>query len=212
MNIFDESISVKEVMDTWTLQTGFPVVHVLRDYEKSSVTFKQERFFLVEHSKKNATKENPLWWIPLTYTTNREMDFNNTRPVQWMRGQKEIGIFNVDIAPNHWMIVNIQETGYYRVNYDAENWNLITTHLRNPSRYHEIGASNRAQLIDDALNLARAGYLDYTIALNVTRYLEHETDYVPWTASIHALNFIDSMLIKRGDYYLFKVSREVMQF
>lgn len=211
MNIFDESISVKEVMDTWTLQTGFPVVHVTRDYDKNAISFRQERFFLVEQSKKKASRDSqPLWWIPLTYTTNREMDFNNTRPIQWMRGQREIGLFNVDIIPHHWMIVNIQETGYYRVNYDVKNWGMIISHLRNPAKYHEIGASNRAQLIDDALNLARAGYLNYSIALDVTRYLKHETDYVPWVSSIHALNFIDLMLIKNGDYYLFKVGYYVL--
>ena len=29
-----EDMSVKEIMDTWTLQMGYPVVHVERDYEK----------------------------------------------------------------------------------------------------------------------------------------------------------------------------------
>lgn len=47
-------------MDTWTLQTDYPAGHVLRDYEKNSVTFKHECFLLVEHSKMNATKVNPL--------------------------------------------------------------------------------------------------------------------------------------------------------
>ena len=29
-----EELSVKEIMDTWTLQMGFPVIHVNRDFEK----------------------------------------------------------------------------------------------------------------------------------------------------------------------------------
>lgn len=95
--------------------------------------------------------------------------------------------------------------GYYRVNYDDRNWKLITSHLLDSIKYQEISAANRAQLIDDALNLARAGYLDYRIALDVTRYLINEDESVPWKAAINALSFIDGMLIKSGDYALFKV-------
>lgn len=96
-------------------------------------------------------------------------------------------------------------TGYYRVNYDSRNWNLLSNYLMDPKRFQEIASTNRAQLIDDALNLARAGYLDYRIALDVTKYLEHEDEYVPWKAAISALSFIDNMLIKREDYAMFKV-------
>jgi len=40
-NVLDESISVKEIMDTWTLQTGFPVITVTRDYTTGDVHLKQ---------------------------------------------------------------------------------------------------------------------------------------------------------------------------
>lgn len=82
---------------------------------------------------------------------------------------------------------------------------MIVGHLMDKQKHTTIAPSNRAQLIDDALNLARGGYLNYSIALNVTRYLVHETEYVPWKAAIGALNFIDSMLIKTSSYDKFKV-------
>ena len=43
---------------------------------------------------------------------------------------------------------------------------------------------NRAQLLDDALNLGRADLLDYPTALKVTEYLTLETDFIPWSAAI----------------------------
>jgi aminopeptidase N len=40
-NVLDGSISVKEIMDTWTLQTGFPVIMVTRNYATGDVHLKQ---------------------------------------------------------------------------------------------------------------------------------------------------------------------------
>jgi aminopeptidase N len=37
----DPNMSVKEIMDTWTLQTGFPVIMVTRDYTTGTVHLKQ---------------------------------------------------------------------------------------------------------------------------------------------------------------------------
>ncbi|XP_055618476.1 aminopeptidase N [Toxorhynchites rutilus septentrionalis] len=204
--VFDDSTTVKEIMDTWTLQTGFPVVSVTRDYDNKNIQFDQQRFTFIEPTNDSsvAIAEKPLWWIPITFTTLGDSNFNNTKPSIWMRAEEKLILHDMD-APNHdWLIVNIQQTGYYRVNYDHRNWEMIVNHLLDRRKYSSIAPSNRAQLIDDALNLARGGYLNYSIALNVTRYLIHETEYVPWKAAIASLNFIDLMLIKTSNYDKFK--------
>ena len=41
----DNSLSVKEVMDTWTLQTGYPLVTVVRDYDKGTAKLTQVRVY-----------------------------------------------------------------------------------------------------------------------------------------------------------------------
>lgn len=97
--------------------------------------------------------------------------------------------------------------GYYRVNYDQRNWNLLTRYLQNPQKFKNIAPANRAQLIDDALNLARGGKLNYNVALNITKYLVHETEYVPWKSALNAFTFINAMMIKTGDYDKLKVSK-----
>lgn len=91
------------------------------------------------------------------------------------------------------------------MNYDLRNWKLLTEYLMDRDRFTQIGIINRAQLLDDSLNLARAGLLDYATALNVTRYLANELEYIPWKAALNALGYIDSMLIKTGNYDKFKV-------
>lgn len=97
-------------------------------------------------------------------------------------------------------------SGYYRVNYDTKNWELIANYLQDSQNYSKIAPTSRAQIVDDALTLARAGRLDYRIALNLTRYLTNESEYVPWRSALGALSFIDSMMISGPEYYLFKVS------
>lgn len=69
-----------------------------------------------------------------------------------------------------------------------------------------IPVINRAGLIDDALNLARSGRLDYTIALNmVAGYLVNDlTEYLPWKSALKALEYIDSMLAPTLAYPSFR--------
>ena len=70
----------------------------------------------------------------------------------------------------------------------------------------KIHVINRAQIIDDALNLARVGLLKYELALEVTSYLNSETEYIPWAAALTGLRYIEEMLKRTSGYGDFKVS------
>lgn len=89
------------------------------------------------------------------------------------------------------------------MNYDINNWQLIIQALR--ENHENISRLNRAQLLDDALNLARAGKLPYSIALDLTLYLEHDEDYIPWAAALNALSFLDRRLTDNDGYEQFQV-------
>ncbi|XP_022834841.1 aminopeptidase N [Spodoptera litura] len=194
---FDADVAV--VMDSWTLQTGFPVLTVTRDYENGSLLFKQERFVLINDTFE--TQKSPIWWIPVSYATASEKDFETTQPKLWLKGEKSLTVNNITMRPEDWFIANVQQTGFYRVNYDLQNWKLLIKVLKDPARFQEIHIINRAQLVDDAMNLALTGRLDYRTALDVTSYLAHERSYVPWKAGLSALGYIDTMLSK-GAHYL----------
>lgn len=176
----------------------------------------------------NNTKE-PLWWIPITYTYKSNADFKTTKPVEWIKGTKSLQLNQTNIPYNDWVIFNIQQTGdtyekkaffianknskyvilscfgyfqgFFRVNYDERNWKMIIAHLNDPEHFEEISIPNRAQILDDVLNLALGGRLSYSIALDTTKYLMHEKEFVPWKAGLAALGYIDSMLSK-GPHYL----------
>lgn len=211
--VFTANMSVKEIMDGWTLQTGLPLVTVTRSYGNNEIKLDQKRFILIESNTTEVQKlreeKDPLWFIPISYTTKKDLDFESTSPSHWMKAERTMTI-NQDIDDSDWIILNTQVAHYYRVNYDLQNWKLITNHLNDPKRYYEITQANRAQLIDDAMNLARADILDYTVAMDMTKYLIHEGDYVPWKTAINNLFYIDTMLIRMPDYHLMKVCRRLL--
>ncbi len=93
--------------------------------------------------------------------------------------------------------------GYYRVNYDERNWNLIWAQLLH--ELSQIPTISRAQIVDDAFNLARADLLPYRTAMNLANYLKKEDEYLPWKSAFDAFQYIDSMLASTPTYEAFKV-------
>ena len=93
------------------------------------------------------------------------------------------------------------------MNYDATNWNLIITQLL--SNYQQISLINRAQLLDDSLNIARINALPYAVPLRLTQYLTVERDYIPWTSGLNGLSYLDLMYTRTAGYGDFKVQLNV---
>ncbi|KAG0730404.1 Aminopeptidase Ey [Chionoecetes opilio] len=206
-------LTVKTIMDTWTLQMGYPVIKVERSADGTSATVsqpvrrlhhnslsrsaRQERFLLVKDENADDTHDYK-WWVPLTYTGQDQPDFSHTQAKVWMK-DSEAQVTVTSLPPkDQWVIFNLQQTGYYRVNYDPNNWNLLIQQLLND--HTAIATVNRAQIIDDALDLARAGHLPYSTALNVTTYLPREADYVPWAAALDNFAYLSKMLKDTAAY------------
>ncbi|XP_047471569.1 aminopeptidase N-like isoform X2 [Penaeus chinensis] len=182
-----ESLTVKTIMDTWTLQKGFPVVKVARSSDGTSADVSQEHFLLMKEEKSCRTQDL-RWWVPLSYTSQAEANFDQTEAIGWMKDSDQ-RISITSLPPNdQWVIFNLQQTGYYRVNYDDHNWGLLIQQLKED---HEvIHVVNRAQIIDDAMNLAKAGQLSYTIALDVFAYLGKEREHLPWMSGLSNLTYV----------------------
>ncbi|XP_026679329.1 aminopeptidase N-like [Diaphorina citri] len=170
------STSITGFVDQWVNKPGFPLVTFSRNYSSKVVTVTQQRF-LVEKADRDADKTN--WTIPLTYTTKTNANFSSRANLFWFDRFKPSVQFSIP-ENNDWLIANLKEVGFYRVNYDAQNWALIAAQLSaNPAQIHLL---NRAQILDDAFTLARADLVPYEAALELTRYLKTEKDFIPWYA------------------------------
>ncbi|KAH0560346.1 hypothetical protein KQX54_003721 [Cotesia glomerata] len=170
----DKPLDIKETMDPWIEQTGTPVVNVSRNYETGEITLIQ----------KNSRNENPKnkWRIPINFATKSNPDFSRTTPTMWMEVDQQVTTIP-DVKTDDWIIVNIQQRGFYQVNYDKENWKLIADYL-NSKDYTKIHAVNRAQLFDDIFRLYSTDKSYLEILVNITSYLHQETDYLPWIPAV----------------------------
>uniref|UniRef100_A0A3Q2G942 Aminopeptidase n=1 Tax=Cyprinodon variegatus TaxID=28743 RepID=A0A3Q2G942_CYPVA len=97
-----------------------------------------------------------------------------------------------------WLLANINCTGYYRVNYNLENWKLLMGQLETEPDH--IPLMNRGQLIDDAFNLARAKLVNVTLPLEMTRFLRKEKAFLPWESAIRNLEYL-VLMFDRSEVY-----------
>lgn len=189
-----KNVTFEQLMNEWVNKPGYPVVNVVRKENVYEIT--QKRFLLYNGSENDNTK----WWVPLTYFRLSNINETSTLPKLWLRPNDEF--VNVNVTEGDGIIFNTLQTGYYRVNYDKENWKLLNDYL-NSNNYTKLSPITRAQLIDDALNLARVGLLPYDVALNLTLYLRREVDYIPWQTTFRNLNFLNTMMRTSDHYQMF---------
>ena len=78
------------------------------------------------------------------------------------------------------IVLNKKATGYYRVNYDEENWMLLADTLKND--HQAIHPLNRAQIICDVISLAKTGHVSNMIKDQIMEYIDKETDSAPLNA------------------------------
>lgn len=183
-------VNVANIMRTWEFLPGFPLITVQRS--ENEISFHQERFFY-----DNRTSDS-IWWVPINYASASSPNFGVTRPDFWM-GTRNFQLQRQSApkpwAATDWIVVNLQQTGYYRVNYDDSLWSSIIAQLNAPGDgFHAINSLNRAQLIDDSFHLARAGKIGFDVMMRIMNYLERDVDYVPWAMTNRANNLLNRWL------------------
>lgn len=175
--------TVKDFIDTWTYQAGYPVTTVAKS-EENFVKLNQNRFFINPKMSSNLT-----WIVPISiaYPMSERADFNKISASQWMSKS----YLDIELTERPY-VINIQQSGFYRVNYDLRNWKDLAKVLKND--HTKIHLLNRAQIIEDSFHLVKANQLDYQIALSLTEYLFEETEFIPWQAAFRSFSFFDLML------------------
>ncbi|XP_044250933.1 aminopeptidase N-like [Drosophila takahashii] len=186
---------IREIMLSWTHSEGVPMVMVARNYENNSITFSQT----------SNLEEEELWWIPLNFATSRSPTFETTQADIFMPPQSQYSVslkdLNMELSATDWIIVNKQETGFYRVNYDTDNLMAIARQLQtNHSVIHRI---NRAGLFLDLNPLIYNSKIEKAaVVLEMLKYLEIEEDMLIWEEAKEIISWLTESLFEKSSQSL----------
>jgi aminopeptidase N len=191
-----------EAFSSWELQRGSPIIHVSHEKNQKQFRITQKRYLNADSNNIDSSS----WFIPINFAHSSNPDFDDSRIEYYFEaGTSEliISTSNIDgFDDGGWFVFNKQQLGFYRVNYDFENWHNIIKVL-NSGNYQQIHVLNRAQIVDDVMNFAIDGYVDFNIALGVLAYLRHETDYLPWASAMNYLDRLDHLLLGSEVHQMF---------
>ncbi|XP_065213870.1 aminopeptidase Ey-like [Planococcus citri] len=166
--------NVREIMKPWTEQASYPLITVT--IENFDVLIKQEPY-------NDYPGYNESWIVPITYAIPTD-DLTVKTPMEWLNPDEQL-VLDKAVEAGQWIIVNLGQFGYYRVNYDYNNWQALTDQLL--SDHNAIDPVLRAKLIDDALNLAMDKKLNYNTALSLLDYFPKEKHYLPQISVLYNL-------------------------
>lgn len=187
-----ENLTVKTIMDSWTLNAGYPVLMVARNGTNINIT--QQRYMLPTVN----TSDTRTWHIPLSYVIRGNETTAPRIQHNWLQNSTNLKLSNV-IKEGEWFYFNTHRTGYYRVNYDYQSW------LALKRNYEHLPNTTIAHLMDDAWNLARAEVITYDIPLTFLLELR-ANDILPWAASVPAIEYLTHMMNREAAYEHFRVS------
>nr|XP_005899356.1 PREDICTED: endoplasmic reticulum aminopeptidase 2 isoform X2 [Bos mutus] len=185
-----ENVELKEMMATWTLQKGIPLVVVKR--EGRSLRLQQERFLsgvFKEDPEWGTLQERYLWHIPVTYSTSSSQAIH--------RHILKLKTDTVDLSEKtDWVKFNVDSNGYYIVHYEGQGWDELITLLN--QNHTLLRPKDRLGLIHDAFQLVSAGRLTLDKALDLTRYLQHETSIPALLKGLEYLELFYRMVERRN--------------
>ncbi|XP_059825420.1 endoplasmic reticulum aminopeptidase 1-like [Hypanus sabinus] len=183
----EDVLDVKTMMNTWTLQKGFPLVTVTMQGRQ---VFLQQEYFQKGSKIQDPNSETAsyLWHIPLTYITSH----SKTIQRHLMKTKKDVITLPREVD---WIKFNVDMNGYYIVHYENDGWDALIQLLR---KKHTILSSNdRANLINNAFQLVSVGKLPLDKALNLTLYLRNEMSTMPVFQGMNELIPIYKLMEKR---------------
>ncbi|XP_063707019.1 membrane alanyl aminopeptidase-like [Culicoides brevitarsis] len=204
-NLFDAfnseapTAKVQETFEAWTNQSGYPYLTVT-SFENNTVKVSQKRFMLNNKDHSDKTR----WSIPITYA-NREEHFSETA-TRLTYPNTQTTDFSIKLPENGTLgfyLLNVQQVGFYRVNYDEENWKNIRTALKSEN-HGKIHLLNRAMIVDDLFNFARNGILSYDFVMSIVDYVREEKNYIPWVPMFNGLSYLSRRIGLNSDYERFR--------
>lgn len=178
-----DELDISAIMDTWTLQEGFPLVTV--EVRGREVRLSQERYLKTDDP---SLTEGFLWKIPLTYKTSG----SNTVHRFLLKTKTDVLYLPEEVA---WVKFNVDMSGYYMVHYTDEGWDSIIKLLQH--NHTALSSNDRASLIQNIFQLVSIGKVKLDQALELSLYLSKETEIMAVTQGFGELVPLYKLMEKR---------------
>uniref|UniRef100_A0A3B4T948 Aminopeptidase n=1 Tax=Seriola dumerili TaxID=41447 RepID=A0A3B4T948_SERDU len=176
-------LDVRAIMDTWTLQEGFPLVTV--EVRGREVRLSQERYLKTDDP---SLTEGFLWQIPLTYMTSASSTIHRFL----LKTKTDVLYLPEEVD---WVKFNVDMSGYYMVHYADNGWNSIIRLLQH--NHTALTSNDRASLIHTVFQLVSIGKVRLDTALELSLYLSRETEIMAVTQGFGELVPLYKLMEKR---------------
>ncbi|KAG6389346.1 hypothetical protein SASPL_150814 [Salvia splendens] len=184
---------VNKLMNSWTKQMGYPVVSVkLND---QSLEFEQSRFlFTCSHG-------NGQWVVPITLCSG-SYDARKSFLLETKSKTLDVkDLLGVSVpSGHHWIKVNVEQTGFYRVKYDEG----LSAGLRKAIERKYLSTCDRSGILDDYYSLSMSCEHSLTSLLALMSSYREELEYT--VASTVAKIVADASPELVGDVKLFFIN------
>ncbi|XP_027461119.1 endoplasmic reticulum aminopeptidase 1 [Zalophus californianus] len=178
-----EGLDVKTMMNTWTLQKGFPLITVT--VRGRNVHMRQEHY---RKAPEDASETGYLWHVPLTFITSKSDSVQRFL----LKTKTDVLILPEEVE---WIKFNVGMNGYYIVHYENDGWDSLTGLLK--GAHTTVSSNDRASLINNAFQLVSNGKLSIEKALDLTLYLKRETEIMPVFQGLNELIPMYKLMEKR---------------
>ena len=182
----ESGLPVTSIMDSWVLQTGYPVIRVeaARKADEVEISLSQERF--VYDRLLGDEESNPeVWQVPVSVSAPGSASASTV-----MDSKEAILTLPTANPAEDWYKVNSEQTGFFRVNYGGGDWQRLAPAVS----ALQLPATDRLGIQNDAYALSRAGLLPITQFLELAGSYSGETDASVWSDLASNLRDIEQLI------------------
>ena len=166
---------ISDLMDVWTTKMGYPYVKVVDEKwtdDSLEVTLEQN-WFLADGSN---AEESPIWKIPIMFetpsgTSQAEAEIMTAK-------QQTFQIKFQTASSENWIKINAGQRFFYRAAHSLE----MTVRMKPALSSGKLSPIDRAAMINDAYNLAKAGVMSVESVFEILKALKDESSSVVFTA------------------------------
>ncbi|CCI45716.1 unnamed protein product [Albugo candida] len=186
----ESDLSIRQVAETWTKQTGYPVLCFECDPSEGPRCQVSQNRLVFDWTCSKKLSANPMWDIPLTYRTSKhpsivhrfgvwkgshqtQSDQRVYLPEDMIRKLEQVMSI---IGNDGWIKFNANQTGLYYVQYPSH----MLKRLQNPVRELVFGTTERMGLLAEVFMLAQCGKILITEALNFIDAYRHDPNVLCW--------------------------------